>query len=158
MRGDVIVAINGTPTNTSAQLRNQIALAGKGTRVRVEIERAGKPRMLEVVLGELPSDRGGGAQKLATGLLGGITVQPLDRANRNRLRIPDDVTGVLVTEVQPDSAAAEFGLRPDDVIVEVNRNPTPDLDTFRKATHASDESVLLLVYRDGTTVFMSLTR
>jgi serine protease Do len=158
-RGDVILSVNGHPTNTSAQLRNQVALAGKGAKVKLELERDRKPRSLDVTLGESRADRkGGGAQTVEEGVLGGVTVQPLDRAARTRLHVPDTVEGVLVSKVDPDGAAAQMGLREDDVILEVNRTATATVDAFRKAAKQSADSVLLLVYRDGATVFMSFSR
>jgi serine protease Do len=158
-RGDVILSVNGNATNTPAQLRNHVALAGKGSKVKLEVERDHKPRSFEVTLGETPSDRNGGAaQKVDDGVLGGVTVQPLDRAARTRLRVPDSVEGVLVSKVEPDGAAAQMGLREDDVIIEVNRSATTTVDAFRKAAKQSADSVLLLVYRDGATVFMSFNR
>jgi serine protease Do len=158
-RGDVILSVNGKATNTSAQLRNHVAMAGKGTRVTLEIERDRKPRTIELTLGELPgAGRGGPAQKVDVGLLNGISVQPLDRATRDRVGAPATLAGVVVAKVEPDSPAAEIGLREGDIIVEVNRSAVRDVDAFRKAAKQNDRSLLLLVYRDGATVFMSLER
>jgi serine protease Do len=160
-RGDVILSVNGKATNTSAQLRNHVALAGKGARVTLALERDGKARTVELTLGEVPgapASAGGRAQKVDGGLLSGVTVQPLDRTARDRLRVPASLAGVVVTKVDPDSAAAEIGLREDDVIVELNRTQVRDVDAFRKAAKQDDRSLLLLVYRDGATVFMSLQR
>jgi serine protease Do len=158
-RGDVILSVNGNATNTSAQLRNQVALAGKGSKVKLAVERDRKPQSFEVTLAEVPNDRKGDAtQKVDEGVLGGITLQPLDRSARTRLRVPDSVEGVLVSKVEPDSAAAHMGLREDDVIIEVNRTATTTVDAFRKAAKQSADGVLLLVYRDGATVFMSASR
>jgi serine protease Do len=154
-RGDVILSVNGHATDTSPQFRNQVALAGKGARVKLEYERDRKPHSVEVTLGEMPGDHG--AQKVDAPVLGGISVQPLDRGTRNRLRVPEAVNGVVVAKVEPDSAAAEIGLREDDIILEVNRIATADVDAFRKAVRGSERGVLLVVYRDGTTVMMSLT-
>ena len=85
-------------------------------------------------------------------------MQPLDRPARTRLRVPDSIEGVLVAKVEPDGAAAQMGLREDDIIIEVNRTATTSVDAFRKAAKQSADSVLLLVYHDGATVFMSLSR
>ena len=157
-RGDVIVAIGGHATNTSAQLRNAVALAGRDARVHVELVHGKTPRAVDVVLGEQPADGPGAGQAVHEGLLSGLTVAPLERSSRARLRVPEDIGGVVVTKVDPDSAAAEIGLREGDVIVEVNRTQTPSLDAFREAARASDDDVLLLVYRDGVTVYLSLSR
>ena len=156
-RGDVIVTVDGSATNTSAHLRNQVALAGKGKRVRLDVERGGKQRSFDVELGELPTDRGA-PQALDEGILGGVTVQPLDRADRNRLRMPANASGVVVTQIRPDSPAAEAGLREGDVILEVNRTPTPTIEAFREAAGGDQRNLLLLIYRDGATAYMSLSK
>jgi S1-C subfamily serine protease len=65
---------------------------------------------------------------------------------------------VLVSNVEPDRAAAETGLHIGDVIVEVDRTKAPDLEAFRNATRSAGENVLLLVFREGATIYMSLSR
>jgi serine protease Do len=87
-----------------------------------------------------------------------VTVQPLDRTTRNRLAVPPRVDGLVVTHVEPDSSAAQMGLRDGDVIVEVNRTPTPSVEAFRKALQDSDQAALLLIYRDGATLYLSLSK
>jgi serine protease Do len=162
-RGDIITAIDGVKTNETTQLRNLVSMAGKGKKVRVDLRRDGKDRSVDVTLGELPADRGSapGAsepQAEGDGLFAGITVQELDAAARGRLRAPPHVEGVWVSQVEPGSRAASLGLRSGDIIIEVNRIETPTVESFRKAAKGTDKRALLLVYRDGVTVFMSLSQ
>ena len=161
-RGDVITAIDGVKTKDSTQLRNLVALAGKGKKVRVDLLRGGKEKSFEVTLGELPADGaalGSGAQQLENaGLFAGVSVRELDAATRGQMRIPENVRGVLVARIEPQSPAAGTGLRPGDVILEVNRTETPSVETFRKAAKQNERRALVLVYRDGVTIFMSLSR
>jgi serine protease Do len=161
-RGDVITSIDGVKTTDSAHLRNLVALAGKGKKVKVELLRDGKAKSVEVTLGEQPADGSvagpGGEQAEDSSLFAGVSVQEIDAATRSRLRIPPNVRGILVARVDPQSPAASMGLRPGDVIVEVNRIETPSVDAFRKATRQSERRALVLVYRDGVTIFMSLSR
>lgn len=65
-----------------------------------------------------------------------------------------DVQGVVVTEVDGDSPAAEAGLRRGDVIVEVDRQPVATVDAFRRAARATEDRTLLLVEREGTTHYV----
>jgi len=65
---------------------------------------------------------------------------------------------VLVTEVDPRSPAAKSGLRPGDIVLEVNRVPTPDVAAFKKADSGAGQRVLLLVNRGGSTIFLALSR
>lgn len=155
-RGDVILSVDGHPTNTSTQLRNAVALAGQGAHARVEIEHDRHARTIELVLGEAPVANA--PQAVKDGVLSGLSIAPLDPHARHQVGVPEGVSGVLVSKVEPGSAAAEIGLRPGDVIVEVNRKEVPDLEAFRNATRADQDSVLLLVFRDGATIYMSLSR
>jgi serine protease Do len=161
-RGDVITAIDGVKTTDSAHLRNLVALAGKDKKIKIDLLRDGKAKSFEVTLGEAPADGTsgslGGERTEDTGLFAGVSVQELDAATRARQRIPSSVRGIVVTRVDPQSPAAAMGLRPGDVIVEVNRVETPTVDAFRKATRQGDRRALVLVYRDGVTIFMSLSR
>jgi serine protease Do len=162
-RGDIVTAIDGVKTNETAHLRNLVSLAGKGKKVRVELRRDGTDKSVEVTLGELPAD-GLGAPNASTpeteetGLFAGVSVQELDSVARSRMRIAPAIRGVLVSQVEPDSRAASLGLRAGDVIMEINRTETPNVDAFRKAAKATERRALVLVYRDGVTLFMSLSR
>jgi serine protease Do len=162
-RGDIITTIDGVKTNDTARLRNLVSLAGKGKKVRVEVRRDGKDKSFEVTLGELPAEGDGAraapeAQTEGAGLFEGVSVRELDAATRARLRIGPSVRGVLVSGVDPGSHAASLGLRTGDIIMEVNRTETPTVDSFRKAAKETERRALLLVYRDGVTVFMSLSK
>ena len=161
-RGDVITAIDGVATNDTTQLRNLVSMAGKDKKVRVELRRNGKVKSFDVMLGELPAEghapSSAGEPTEAAGLFVGVRVQELDSAARSKARIAPSIRGVLVGEVEADSPAASLGLRPGDVIVEVNRIETPTVEAFRKAAKESDRRALVLVYRDGITLYLSLSR
>src|SRR5262249_278376 len=89
-RRGVITAIGGTAINDAGQVRTLSALAGKNKGVAVELERRGKPMTVQATLSEAPTGRQAQAQ-VESGALSGLVIQPLDRALRNRLRVPDDV-------------------------------------------------------------------
>jgi S1-C subfamily serine protease len=156
-RGDVITAIDGTAINDAGQLRTLIALAGKNKRVAVQLERRGKPMTVQTTLGEAPTSRQAQTQ-VEDGVLSGLAVQPLDRALRGRLRVPDDVNGVVVTGVDRRGGPAAALLREGDVILEVNRQPVATVDAFRDAAHAAGDRALLLVVRNGVAIYVTLSR
>jgi serine protease Do len=160
-RGDVITAIDGVKTIDSSQLRNRIALTAKGTKVRLDVLRNERPRSIEVVLGEQPDDRSAAARPdddaEAGGLFAGATVRDLDPAVRAHLDLPEALRGVVVIAVAPGSPAAFMGLRIGDVIMEVNRTKTPSVKSFRDAARASQRRALVLVYREGATIFISFS-
>jgi serine protease Do len=156
-RGDVITAIDGTAIHDAGQLRTVIALDGKDRRVAVQLERRGKPMTVQVTLGEAPTGRQAQAQ-VAGGALSGLVVQPLDRALRDRLRVPDDIDGVVVTGVDRGASPAAALLRKGDVILEVNRQPVATVDAFRDAARAAGHRALLLVDRNGVAIYVTLSR
>ena len=85
-----------------------------------------------------------------TGTLNGVTVSDLDQQTRQQLKVPENVKGVVVTEVQPDSPAAEAGLKPGDVIQEINRQPVKTAEeAVRLTENPKDKITLLRVWSNG---------
>jgi serine protease Do len=159
-RGDVIVALNGEQVASTRKLRNRIAAAGPGKTVALEVMREGKRRTLSVVLAELPDSVAGPVDDApATGALEGVAVGALDSRIRRQLSIPKDVTrGVVVTAVAPGSPALAAGLRPGDVIVELDRKPIDSVAAFQKAYAAGRDSVVLLVQRGEASLYIAVRR
>ena len=90
-----------------------------------------------------------------TGTLNGVGVADLNDQARQQFEVPQTVTGAVVTEVKPDSGAAEAGLKPGDVIQEINRKPVKTAEeAVRLTENASDKTTLLRVWRDGGSRFV----
>jgi S1-C subfamily serine protease len=71
----------------------------------------------------------------------------------------DDSQGVGVAGVQPDSPAAEAGLRPGDILVQVNRRAVGSIDDVKAAMAANDsDQLLLLVKRQQGNLFVALSK
>jgi serine protease Do len=158
-RGDVVVRINGEKVTTPGHLRNLVASSGAGARVKLELLHGGKPKTVTLKLTELPAQVAhNGKVKEERGALAGLTLQELDRATRRRFNIPDKLEGVAVTAVAEGSRAAAAGLRPGDLIVEINRKPVRSVEQLTKLYRADAQRTLLLVYRRSSTVYMLLGR
>lgn len=152
--GDVIVEFNGKPVTDSRQFRLQVAQTAPGTEVPLKIVREGNRKTIEVTLKELP-----GSESLArnnsrstgdTDTLHGVGVGDIDPQARARFELPENLKGAVVTEVAPDSAAAEAGLRSGDVILEINRQPVRNAeDAVRLTENPKDRTTLLRVWREG---------
>jgi serine protease Do len=158
-RGDVVLRVDSQTVASSAQLRNVIASRGPRATVTLALLRRGAPRTLRVALGELPSAQAAApvAEERAEerGMLGGITVASLNEAARQRYKIPREVRpGVVVEAIDPSSAAASSGLQRGDVILEVNRTPVDSRSTFNERYRAAHGKVLLLIYHDGSTIYV----
>jgi len=87
-----------------------------------------------------------------------VSVQDLDAQALEQLQLPQGTRGVVVTEVDPSSAAAAAGLDRGNVIVEVNRKPVHNVSEYKQAVAAAGKApVLLLVEgQGGVTTYMSI--
>jgi S1-C subfamily serine protease len=155
-KGDVIVAVNDQRVEDSRDLQLKIASTAPGTRVNLRLIRDGKEITIPVTLGEAPRERESARAESRRGsALEGVDVDDLTPALARQLGLPRDTFGVVVTNVQPDSPAAEAGLRRGDVIQEVNRRPVTNVAAFERAVRqAGSDPVLLLVNRGGNTQFL----
>jgi serine protease Do len=114
----------------------------------VKILRDGKEKTLEVTVKELPGTeevaKNGGNTDNSSDALNGVAVQDLDPQTRRELELPPGIKGALVTQVDENSAAYEVGLRPGDVIEEINRKPVNNADDAVKLTENVKEKVTLV--------------
>jgi serine protease Do len=163
-RGDVVTKVDGRAVDSTGQFRNYVAGVGAGKKATFEIVREGQTMSIVAELGEMPADEGiaspsapqSGPQSSA---LDGLTLGELTPEARRAFGIPPEVQkGVVVQRLKPGSPAAEAGLRPGDVLLEVNRKPVGSVAEFEAAYRASGEKTLLLVHRKGATVFIVVKR
>lgn len=154
--GDVIVQFDGHKVLDSRNLKLAVGDTAPGEHVPVEIVRDGSSKTLEIKVKELP-----GSDELANGnsespsdndTLQGVAVENLDSQSRQQYNIPDHVQGAVVTQVDPNSAAADVGLKPGDVILEINHHAVKDADDAVQLTaHAKSRVTLLHVWSgDGS--------
>lgn len=152
--GDIIVEFDGEPVVDSRQLRLRVAHTAPGTKAALQVLRQGKPRRLTVTLKELPEQLTarleGSEDSSGHEVLHDVTVIDLTTEARQTFDIPETVEGALVSEVAPDSVAHEAGLRPGDVIQEINRKPIRDAgDAIDATRNVPDRRVLLRVWSRG---------
>src|SRR5580698_9500034 len=161
--GDVITAVNGSPADDVNSFRLQVAGFSPGTTVHLKIARSGQTLDLPVTLTEFNLDaenKGDGEGNLPSGgekgALKGLSVQALTPELRQQLQTPEGTQGVVITDVDPDSAASAAGLQQGDIIAEVNRKPVTSISDFNTAVKAgaSRESTLLLIKRGQGTQFV----
>ncbi|NOY65767.1 MAG: DegQ family serine endoprotease [Nitrospirae bacterium] len=157
-RGDLIIEFDGKPVKDSTSLRNMVANTPPGKRVQVKVIREGKERILNVTLGEFPEEETiSSAATAEENVLRGVHVQELTPDLRESLGIPEKVQGVVVTGVEEDSPAYEV-LKRNDVIQEINRESIKSIKDYKKTVSKlkKGESVLLLVYRGGGYIYITI--
>ena len=156
--GDIILELNGKPVADANELRMSVSMMAPGTAVNLKVLREGADRNLTVTLGELPTEQAS-AEKGSSennSELSGISVQNLNANLAQQLGVPAGASGVVVTKVDPSSAAADAGLQRGDVIQEVNRKPIHNTSDFAAAMRNAKDQTLLLVNRQGNTIYVAV--
>jgi serine protease Do len=157
-KGDIILDINGKPVNNSAELRMRVSLMAPGSAVNVKVFRNGAEKMLPLTLAEMPTEKAANEapeKDTETGL-NGITTENVTARTARQLGLPANAGGVVVTQVDPSSKAADSGLKRGDVIEEVNHKPVHDTAEFEAAMRNARENTLLLINRQGNTMFLAV--
>ena len=156
-KGDVVVKLNGQAVSESNDLRNTISQMAPGTQVKLDIWRDGKVQPYTVTLGELPNDKGTteGSDESSSGEIQGIDVQDLTPEISQQLNLPSGTHGVVVTSVDPASAAAAAGINRGDLIQEINHKPVTSAAQYKQLmSSAGTQPILLLINRGGITSFV----
>ncbi|MCX6618879.1 MAG: PDZ domain-containing protein, partial [Acidobacteria bacterium] len=157
--GDVILKLNGQRVEESNQLKIQVGLLKPGQTASLTILRDGRQQDLAVTFGEpqAVATRAGGQPSQQEGALEGVAVDNLNPRLLRELGLPLSTQGVVIIEIDPDSAAADAGLRRGDVIEQVNRNNVADASQFQKlVSQAGNQPILLMVNRGGETFFVAV--
>jgi serine protease Do len=161
--GDIILEANGSAVYDAVQLRNMIASMQPDAKVSLKVWRDGAEHTIPVSLGELNPEEartrgngGRGGNDSAASALEGVSVENLSSQIAQGLGLSANVAGVVVTEVNPDSPAANAGLQRGDVIQEVNRHAVKNAAEFEAAVRNSKQGTLLLVNRDGHTTYVAV--
>jgi serine protease Do len=124
--GDLIVRVNDRAIKSAIDLTRTISSLPPGAKARVVVIRGGSEKLLNVTLGQRDADQQAAAEpdksgkddSLATDV--GMRVAGISDQVRAQFRIPESITGVVVTAVKPGSAAADAGLQPGVVILSVD--------------------------------------
>ncbi len=157
--GDVILTVDGKATRSPAALRNTIAMKGQGQSTDIKYLRDGRQQSLTVVLAELdnPTAQRPKAEPTANPTqLRGLDAQRLDRVWRKRLGLKSATSGVVVTGVDPGSAAHRAGIKQGDIIVSIDRKATRTVSALRKALRGQSGDVLVRVRRGQSSSYVVL--
>ncbi len=159
--GDVVRTLNGAKVADSGQLTSMVAETNPGTAVTLGVLRDGKTMDIKVTLGERPANLGltaqGGTGQAAGGTLSGLQVQNLTPQIRQQLGLPPNAHGVVISDIEQNSAVAGAGLQQGDVIESINRQPVNNVADFRRLASAAKGDTLLRVNRQGSSSFVVIS-
>ncbi|MCX5877373.1 MAG: DegQ family serine endoprotease [Deltaproteobacteria bacterium] len=156
--GDVIVAFNGKEISQVSILPNLVADTPVGSKAEITLFRKGALKKLPIVIAKLNEEQAAAAEpteNLNKRL--GLGVQDLTPEIAAALNLTDK-QGVLITAVEPDSPAAEAGLRKGDLILEFNQRPVRDVKAFLNEIKGikAKATVSFFIKREGRTRFFGL--
>jgi serine protease Do len=159
--GDVIRELDGRKMPDAGELQVEVGQKRPGTTIKLGILRDGKSVTVPVALEAMGardktdnevSDAGKGKPRWGLGL------SDLDDNVRGQIRVPTDVHGAVVDQVQPGSSADDAGLQRGDVIVQVNRKDVQSAADVREALGnvPKGQDALLLVWSGGGNTYRVL--
>ena len=154
--GDVIVEYDGRKVGSSDELPKLVAVTPAGREVPVQVIRDGKTLRLQAKVATLDEpDQKVAGEAGEKGKLG-VSVEPVTPAIAKQLGLKNADSGVVVRRVEDGSPAANAGIQPGDVILEVDRQPVKDVAGLKSlvAKHAKGTPMVMLVHRESSTLYV----
>ncbi len=159
-QGDVVLEFNGRIVPDMRKLPRMVAETPIGEAVDVVVWRKGERKTFKVDLGELSEEQVALAEEQPDSTIDsgdipdlGLALGAITPELRERFSLAEKTDGVVITDVDATGSGAEKGLRPGDVIVEVDqeqvKTPAEVADQVKKAKSEGYRVVTLLVFREG---------
>ena len=164
--GDIILEFNDNEVTEMRKLPRLVAEAEVNKKSKIVIWRNEKKVIINVLIDELKEDQTASNDKKSKKKVVqegevkelGIKLVNLNEDIRIRQNIPDDIYGLLVLDVSQNSEAERKGIRPGDIIQEVNQVPVNKVSELKEIIKkaSNKKGVLLLVNRQGNIIFIAL--
>ena len=155
--GDVITEWDGRAVTKSEELPRLVAETPVGREVAVTVLREGKPVRLTARVAKLDEpDQRVASETGEKGKLG-VAVEPVTPAIARELGLKE-ARGLVVKRVEDGSPAGNAGIRPGDVILEVDRQPVKDVAALRQLVdkHAKGTPMVVLLQRENATLYVTV--
>ncbi|OYY11937.1 MAG: serine protease, partial [Rhizobiales bacterium 35-68-8] len=167
--GDVVVRFDGTDVKEMRDLPRVVADTPVGREADVVVIRKGKEETLKITIARMPEDEKQAAAsdtptppaKITSQKVLGIEVTAITDELKKRFKIKDGVSGVVILEVERNSAAADKGLKQGQVVIEVGQEPVASPEDVRKRIDALKKAgrthaLLLVTDADGQNRYAAL--
>lgn len=155
--GDVITSVNKQIVHNASDVTNAIGLMAPGTQTNITVIRNGKPRDVNVKVGEYPGENVAVKAKdiKKEDAPFGLALQKLTSEARERYNLSSNL-GLLVVDVAEGGEAARVDIQPGDLIIAVNGKPVAEPSAFKSLVKQSGARVLLRIERAGQYFFVPL--
>ena len=154
--GDVILSVNGQNIGDARELSRDIAALKPGDNATLSVWRDGSSKAMEIAIAKYPNEKvatvASSDELMSAGSKLGLTLAPASTVGKG--------SGVAITQVDPDSPAADKGLQPGDVITNAAGKSVSTPEDVKKAVaeakHEGRKAVLLQVERDGNSHYVAV--
>ena len=148
--GDVVVRVDGRPIKTTRDLIDYVAAQPPSTKVTLDLLRDGKPMQKQVTLGERDAGQETASAPEKGGGRGiewlGLDYQTLSPGLRQSHGLPPNTQGIWINDVAGSSPLLDEGVRPGDVITEVNGQEVSSVEEFERTVRAAKTGTFLKLY------------
>lgn len=157
-KGDIVTKVNGRAVTSVAGMRNAVAMVRPGKAVDLDIYRNGEPMQIHITVEELTDQKLAAMSPSTTIDDLKITVEPLNAALAKELDVDDIDSGVVVVAMERRGKAAQVGLRPGDIITEVNGKAVSSGAEMLEAIESDSDRLLLKVRRGDSELVLRLNQ
>ena len=160
--GDIVTGFDGNADPRGARPQHGRVASQDRIDCQLTVIRQGHQQTVAINMGRLPSEENartqltsGNGSETAPKL--GVSVSPLDGNARQQLGLASNTQGALITDVDPDGAAAHAGIASGDVIEQVGNTPVTNGRSLASAlSKTRNDTALLLIDRGGQRHFLAV--
>lgn len=146
-RGDLVIQIDDKPVKNANDLKNIIGSLSPNKEISLTYERSGKIETTKVKLANMQQTV---ASLKDSSAIEGLSVTTINDETRYKYKIPQDIVGVLITDVKQGSSAEKFGFEKGDIIIQIGEENIITINDFNKAISSSkNKKTLVWVNRGG---------
>jgi len=157
-KGDIVVKANGRAVTSVAGLRNLVAMVRPGKMVELDVYRSGRPLKVSITVEEQTGKKLAAMSPTTDIEELKIRVQPLDAELAGELEVEGIESGLVVMSMDRRGKAAQLGLRPGDIIVEVNGKTVSSGAELLEAVEGEPGRLLMKVQRGDSEMMMGLNQ
>jgi serine protease Do len=157
-KGDIVTKVDGRVITSVAGMRNAVAMVRPGKTLDLDVYRNGKPLQIRITVEEQTDQKLAAMSPTTTIEELKITVEPLNAALAKELDVDDIDSGLVVVAMERRGKAAQLGLRPGDIITEVNGKAVSQGAEMLEAIGSDTDRLLLKVRRGNSEMVLRLNQ